>query len=173
MRNAILFLTMLSVGIGMSGQQTSSINPATSKGCPIGFGAQVNGRAIAQTADDQKKNGNGPLLEMMFSVRDTAKILSAGVTVHGLSSSNRYLPVDQHSDENAAQTFKLDRASGADGLTNAAVWLNKILFVNWAEVIELKFADGSVWHESSDSRCRTVPSKLLLVDATAVGKAQK
>jgi hypothetical protein len=173
MRNAILFLTMLSASVCMSAQQTSSTKVATSEGCPIGFGAQINGRAIAQTAADQKKNGSGPLLEMTFSVRGAAKIVSANVTVHGLSSSDRYLPVDQHSDENAAQTFELDRASGAAGLTNAAVWLNKILFVNWAEVTELKYADGSVWHESSDSQCRAVPSKLLLVDATAVGKAQK
>lgn len=173
MRNAILFLAIFFAGICMSGQQTSSTKAATSEGCPIGFGAQVNGRAIAQTAEDQKKNGSGPLLEITFSVRGTPKILSASVTVHGLFSSNRYLPADQHSPENAEQTFEVARASGADGLTNAAVWLNKILFVNWAEVTELKYADGSVWHESSDSQCRAVPNRLLLVDATAMGKAQK
>jgi hypothetical protein len=38
----------------------------------IGFGAQVNGRAIARSAEDDKKFGDGPLLEF----------------------SNHYLPAD-------------------------------------------------------------------------------
>jgi hypothetical protein len=167
MRNAFLLLMVLSAGVYVSAQQAISANPAKSVGCPIGFGAQVNARAIAQTAEDQKKIGDAPLLELTFGQRDTPKIVSASVTVHGLSSSHRFLPVDQGSDENATESFELGQGHGATGLTHTAVWVRKMLFVNWAEVTELKYADGSTWHASSDSQCRVVPSKLRLIDAVA------
>jgi dipeptidyl aminopeptidase/acylaminoacyl peptidase len=164
MRNAFLLLTLLSVGASIPAQQ---IIPSGNEGCPIGFSAQLNGRAIARTVEDQKKNGDGPLLELTFGRRDSLKMLSASITVHGLSSSNRYLPVNQRSDEKATQTFELRPVNGAADLTNAEVWLNKILFVSWVELTEMKYADGSAWHASSGVQCRAVPSKFLLVDATA------
>jgi len=162
MRNAFLLLTLLSAGAFVPAQQ---IIP--SEGCPIGFGAQVNGRAIARTIEDQKKNGDGPLLELTFERRDALKIVNASVTVHGLSASNRYLPVDKRPDENATQTFALRPENGAADLTNADVWLSKILSVSWVELTGMKYADGSAWHASPDAQCRAVPSKLLLVNATA------
>jgi hypothetical protein len=167
MRDAFLLLAVLSAGVYVSAQQAISANPAKSVGCPIGFGAQVNGRAIARTAEDQKKIGDAPLLELTFGQRDTPKIVSASVTVHGLSSSRRFLLVDQGSDENATETFELGPGHGATELTHTAVWVRKMLFVNWAEVTELRYADGSTWQRSSDSQCRVVPSKLHLIDAVA------
>jgi hypothetical protein len=167
MRNAFLLLAVLSAGVYVSAQQAISANPAESVGCPIGFGAQVNGRVIARTAEDQKKIGDAPLLELTFGQRDTPKIVSASVTVHGLSSSRRFLLVDQGSDENATETFELGPGHGATELTHTAVWVRKMLFVNWAEVTELRYADGSTWNASSDSQCRVVPSKLRLIDAVA------
>jgi hypothetical protein len=164
MRNAFLFLTLLSAGVFVSAQQTNFTKLYKSEGCPIGFGAQVNGRAIARTAEDQKKIGDAPLLDLTFRRRDTPRILSASVTVHGLSSSNRYLPVDKGSDENTTQTFDL---GGAAGLTDTEILVTKMLFVNWVEVTELRYANGSEWHASSEQQCRVVPSKLRLVDATA------
>jgi hypothetical protein len=164
MRNAFLLLTLLSVGASISAQQ---IIPSGSEGCPIGFSAQLNGRAIARTVEDQKKNGDGPLLELTFGRLDALKMLSASITVHGLSSSNRYLPVDKRSDADTTQTFELRPLNGAADLTNAEVWLNKILFVSWVELTEMKYSDGSAWHPSSGVQCRAVPSKFLLVDATA------
>jgi hypothetical protein len=167
MRNAFLLLTLLSAGTFVPAQQIIPAKPAKSEGCPIGFNAKVDGRAIARTVEDQKKNGDGPLLELTFGRRDALKIVSAIVTVHGLSSSNRYLPVDRRSDENATQTFELRPENGAADLTSADVWLSKILSVSWVELTEMKYADGSAWHASPDLQCRAVPSKLLLINATA------
>ncbi|MGD0446065.1 MAG: hypothetical protein ABSA39_19190 [Edaphobacter sp.] len=164
MRNAFLLLTLLSAGVSISAQQTI---PATSADCPIGFTAHVNGRAIVRTVEDRKKNGDGPLLELTFGRRDALKMLSASITVHGSDSSSRYLPVNQRSGENATQTFELRSENGATDLTNAEVWLNKVLFVSWVELTEMKYADGSAWHASSGVQCRAVPSKFLLVDAAA------
>jgi hypothetical protein len=167
MRNALLVLAMLSTSCYVSAQQITPFSPATSELCPIGFVARIDGRAIARTVEDEKKNGDGPLLELSFKRRDAQKILSANVIVHGLYSSNRYLPVNKPSDENRTQAFQLDRNHAASGLTAAEVRVNQMLFVNWVEVTELKYSDGSAWHASSEGQCRAVPSKLLLIDATA------
>jgi hypothetical protein len=169
MRNAFLLLALLSAAVFVPAQQVIP-GPAKSAGCPIGFSTQVNGRAIARTPDDQKKNGGGPLLELAFGHLDALKVVSATVTVHGLSPSSRYPP---GLDENATQTFELRPENGATDLTNAEVWLNKILSVSWVELAEMKYSDGSAWHASSDVQCRAVPGKRLLVDATATPRAQR
>ncbi len=126
--------------------------------------AQVNARAIARKAEDVKKNGDVPLLELTFGQRGKAKVMGAVVKVHGVMSSNRYLPVDERSGEDMTQTFDL---GGAAGLTDTSVWVTKLSYVDWAEVTELRYADGSSWHASSKVGCRAVPSKLRLIDATA------
>lgn len=167
MRNVLLVLALLSTGCYVSAQQITPLRPAKSEMCPIGFGAQIDGRAIARTVEDEKKNGDGPLLELTFKRRDAQKILSASVIVHGLYSSNRYLPVNEPSDENRTQAFQLDQNHAASGLTAAEVRVNQMLSVSWVEVTELKYSDGSAWHMSSEGQCRAVPSKLLLIDATA------
>jgi hypothetical protein len=149
----------------MSAQQAIVPKPGTSVGCPIGFDAQVNARAIAGTAEEDKKYGDAPLLELTFGQRGTLKILNATVAVHGLSSSHRFLPVDKDSIEDTTENFELGQEHGTTALVDTAVWVKKLLFVNWAEVTELKYVDGSTWHPSSDSQCRAVPSKLRLIDA--------
>jgi hypothetical protein len=168
MRNALLVLALLSISCYVSAQQITPVRPAKSDMCPIGFGVQIDGRAVARTVEDEKKNGDGPLLELTFKRRDAQKILSANVIVHGLYSSNRYLPINKPSDENRMQTFQLDQNDGASGLTAAEVRVNQMLSVSWVEVTELKYSDGSAWHTSSEGQCRVVPSKLLLIGATAM-----
>ncbi len=173
MRNALLLLALLSTGLYIPAQQTSSTGSPTSEGCPIGLSAQVNGRAIARSVEDQKKNGDGPLLELTFERRNAPKMLSASVTVHGLASSNRYLPVNKGIDENRIQSFDLGPSQGASELTNTEVRVTKMLFVRWIEVNELRYADGSTWHASSGEQCSAVPSKLRLVDASAAKPVQR
>jgi hypothetical protein len=172
MRQSCLLITLLSAGVSLSAQQFLPSTPAKSAACPIGFSAQVNGRAIARSVEDQKKKGDGPFLKLTFGRREAPKLMSASITVHGSSSSDRYLPVDKRfeenkTDKNKTQTFDLDSGHGAAELANSEVRLNKILFVSWVEVTDLRYADGSTWHVSSDAQCRAVPSKLHLVDAAA------
>ncbi len=93
----------------MSAQQSCPGKSPRSEACPIGFGAQVNARAIARKAEDVKENGEGPLLELTFGQRGTPKVMGAVVKVHGVVFSDRYLPVDKRSGENPSgnvtQTF--------------------------------------------------------------------
>ena len=173
MRNTFLLLILLSMGIALSAQQDTPSAPATftkpltENGCPVDFGAQVNSRPIARTIEDVRKHGNSPLLELTFGHRNTPKILGVTVTIHGLSSSRRFLPVSERSGEQRVQTFRLGPAHGSADLAHTEVWVTKMLFVRWAEVIELNYADGTTWHESPSAQCRAVPDLFHLVDLTA------
>jgi hypothetical protein len=173
MRSLFLSISLLAVSIPAVAQYSGSAQYSPSSSCPIDFGAQVNGRAIARTIEDEKKNPNASLLELTFGRWDhpqVPKIVSASVTVHGASSSDRYLPVGQRTglEKVATQTFELGKDRGAAGLLNAEVWVSRMTSVSWAEVRELKYADGSVWHASLDSECKARPSLFRLVDAGAM-----
>lgn len=164
MRNCLLLLSVFSAGISMPAQQISSNNASRTEGCPIGFGAQVNARAVEHRAEDTGKNSNRPLLELTFERHGTAKVMGAVIKAHGSVFSSRLLPVTERTGENRTQTFDL---GGAIGLRDTSVWVTELSYVSWAEVTELKYADGSSWHASSAGQCRAVPSKLRLVDAVA------
>jgi hypothetical protein len=170
MRNAFLLL-ILSTGTILSAQQHSAPTvynlPLASSDCPVNFGAELNSRLIARTVEDAQKHGDSPRLKLTFGHKDAPKILGATVTIHGLSSSRRYLPVSERSAANRTQTFKLDQAAGSPGLAHTEVWVTQMALVRWAEVTELNYADGTTWHPSRFTQCRAVPSLFHPVNLTA------
>ena len=173
MRNVCVVPVLLAASAGVTAQHATATKPAAIAtpamvtGCPVAFGAEVDGRARAQAIGDQEKRRDAPLLRLFFGRLDAPKIVGASVTVHGRVASSRYLPVGVRSDAERTQSFELDRDLGPMGLTEREVSVTKMAFVRWADVTELRYADGSVWHESGDAQCRAVPSGFRLVDAAA------
>lgn len=162
MRHVPLLLLLTILATLPVAAQPSRYRPT---GCPIGFGVQINGRAVARTIEDVKKNGDGPQLNLTFRPEDARKILGATFVVHGVLSSPGYLPLDKHPEGNTSQTFEL---GGPTGLTDTEmVGLSKVIFVSWTELTEIRFANSTIWHTSPDAQCRAVPSRLMLVSATA------
>lgn len=174
MRNALLLLILLSTGVGLSAQQNPINTTALpvlpiATGCPVNFEAQLNSQPRHHFIQEQQKFDDSQLLRLTFSHHNTAKILGASITVHGVSGSNsaQYLLVSRQTSQNKTQTFKLDRASESTGLTHVEVLVTKMMFVRWAEVTELRFADGSIWHPSALAQCRAMPSGFQLLSQSA------
>ena len=165
MRDASFLMILLLAGGHLSAQTIAPSEPA-SIGCPVHFGAEVSGRAVARSAKDAKKDDSAQLLELKFSPL-SAHIVSATVIVHGLSQKGRFLPANSATHEDETQVFHLKEASGTPGLVHSDVWISKMTVIKWAELTELQYEDGSVWQPSKDSQCRSVPSGLRLVNATA------
>jgi hypothetical protein len=172
MRNSLLLLSVLSTCILVSAQEASpgklttfSI-PAVGQGCPVNFGAQIDSRVVVRSIGDGPQNPNSQALKVTFRRVDTPTIVNASVTVHGMSSARRYLPVGQRSEANMSQTFELKPSQGSD-LRQAEVEITKMALVRWAEVTELRFADGSTWHTSAGEHCRATPSGFRLVSLSA------
>jgi hypothetical protein len=167
MRRLFLSLSLLVVSVPAVAQYIESANNRRIDNCPIIFGAQVNARANARTIEDTKKRPSAWLVDLTFAGRDQPKLVSASVTVYGLSSSNRYLPVGERWGEGKAvsQTFELH--SKAE-LRNARVRVSEVPFVNWVELRELRFSDGKVWRLSFDSECKARLSLFRLTNAVAM-----
>jgi hypothetical protein len=181
MRDLSLLMVFVLAGASTSAQENPVqpsqrvVTRAVSEGCPVNFGAQVNARAIVHSVQDAKEK-DAQLLELRFerlrasgseaTGAEARTILRASVTVHGVDQGARVLPVRNARDEDRTQVFELERRTEPAGLVDRDVWVHKML-VKWAEVTELRFADGSVWRASKDSYCRATPSLFRLVAATA------
>ena len=165
MRTAYVLTVFLAAGSMLA---QSPAHAKMTNACPVGFMANVSGRAIAHTVNDAGKGG-GQLLEISFDRLQTADIVSATVAVHGAASGNRVLPVKNETADadNNVQIFKLDKSPKERGLSQYEVWVTKLSTVAWSEVTELRYADGSIWQASKESQCMARPSLFKLVDATA------
>ena len=172
MRRTDLLLLLLTASLSLSAQQTrfatkAARYPLVSGGCPVNFGAELEGRAVMRSAEDAKHAIDSPLLKLTFTHLKTPMIKAATVTVHGLSATGRYLQVAEQPSEDRTQTFDLAGPSDASDLVSTEVSVNKMALVRWVEVTELTYADGSSWHSSDLAQCHAVPSRFHLVDATA------
>jgi hypothetical protein len=175
MRNALLLLLLLSTGVTLSAQQSlvghpSSIFVQTSgTGCPVNFDAQLNSQPQRHFIQEQKTFSDSPLLDLTFGHRKWVKIIGASITVHGVSGSNsaQYFLVSRETSQDKTQTFKVDRPSKSVGLARVQVLVTKMTFVRWAEITELRYADGSIWHPSALAQCHARPSGFHLVSQPA------
>jgi len=173
MRNILVVAAMFSFGSFALAQQASVATSQLSQGCPIGFGAQIDSRLIARTIDDERKGAIGPFLTLKFQPRGTASISAATVTVHGLTSYSRYLPVSESTNGHATQSFHLTSDQRAAGLRDADVHVDKVISVDWVDLKSVQYADGSQWLSAPDEQCRAAVSKLLLIDAVVGQRVQR
>ena len=166
-------LSVLAMTTGLFGQEGTRsaqfhlLKPGTI-GCPVFFGAQIDVRAVARTIDDMHQNPDAPLLRLTFGPGRT--ILSTNVVIHGSQGSGLLLPVAGQSGQKTADTtqnFELKRLSGQPTVADAEVRVTQLRLVRWAELTEVTFADGSIWHPTSDAQCRAVPSLFHLASASA------
>ena len=174
MRYASLLPIVLSMSFGLPAQQMTSGTatvltlPNLGEGCPVGVGAQLDGRAVMRTAGDAKAKVDSPLLQLSFDRQDQPRIVGARVTVHGVVPTSRLLPAAEHDDANRTQSFDLDRLSAKrQDVVEREVSVTRMTFVRWVDVTELRYADGSTWHASKEAQCRAVPSGFRLVDLAA------
>ncbi len=154
--------------------------PAPVSGCPVDFGASVSSRAVlnaAHSAPGQSTSDKAGNLTLSLTFAkpgsDTPAgasgraIAGAGVLVHGISGKPRVISAGAPSNDDRAQSFQLNPPKGAPTLLQSSVQVDQMMFVNWAEITELHFTDGSVWHPSGNSQCHATPSGFRLIGATA------
>ncbi|MBB5061309.1 hypothetical protein HDF16_006045 [Granulicella aggregans] len=172
MRNVCMVAFLILAGTSVSAQNDKGNQPKTSivqvsSGCPVGFGANLSGRAVVRSADDAKREGAAQLLELSFFVPlDTPSLKKVEITVHGLPQKGRLLPVQPSPVEDASQAFQLQASADPTSLNRAAVWITQITAARWVEITNIEYADGSSWHASETSLCHSKLSGFKLVDAT-------
>jgi len=137
--------------------------PFAYRGCPVGFSAQrQSAMELRYAADGQPmKHGQGVKVTLVSS--SEKKIVKASLVVHGVSNKRRVLPLSGDGREDLAEIFEL--ALGSDHRLRSEVWTDKVSIVQWVDLTEVQYADGTVWQATHSMRCRVAPSNFQLVTA--------
>ena len=138
-----------------------------SNNCPIALQAQLRPGTPSHLviASPARSSGN-PTLLLAFDSLDTAGLVSADITVHGLSGDGRVLDADSFTpDVRRTQTFQLSLHSRP--LEHASLSISRMPFITYAEVTELRYADGTSWHPSAASACQATPNSIQQLASAA------
>ena len=133
--------------------------------CPIGFTARASGTPVMVQTKDGRGKEPAHSVALQFKSSDTRRVESATVTIHGIRQTNLYLKTRGATEANTSRTFYLHPSAGSDGLAQDQVSVAGITTLRSAEIIEMRYTDGTVWHPSKLSACQAAISGLRLVDA--------
>jgi hypothetical protein len=165
--SGLLVLAMASGVVWAQGN--AQIGPTTfmaapvSTGCPVGFSAERQAARAVRYAKGEPVQTHGQGLELKFDPQnDPRKIVKVNITVHGIDGSARVIPAGEKSSDSVAELFELT-AAGDNSLRHSNVWTRGINVIQWVDLTEVAYADGSVWLASASGRCRVEPNGFLLV----------
>ena len=134
---------------------------ASAHGCPVAFTAEREGSlGLLQTKNPNPNPGMG--LDLYF--HSGQRLVEADITVYGWSKQLRMVPAANPPE--TSESFVL-KGTNEEPIMQSLVWMKRLGVVNSAELTRVVFSDGSVWAQSGSMHCTVVPSKLVLVGASA------
>jgi hypothetical protein len=137
-------------------------NRPDNAGCPVSFFASRQATGHFMSAGDVGQAGPAQGLHLMLNHLAAPAIESIEITVYGVSSKGRVLPVGLPSDD-VFKTFELRREAGSNSLSDADVWMHNVGSLSKVDLISIHYTDGTTWHSTENLKCRAVPSNFLLV----------
>ncbi len=165
MRNAFLVATCLLLSSPALAQVANADLVAVgSQNCPVAASAERGAPGLvvqtrkADTATAQTKL----FLHIMSS--DNKRLADVTVVLHGSDAQPRTELAGSASGSNLTEEFHLSGVPDHD-LYNASVSPVRVANVRWVSITSIRFADGTVWHPSSNSYCRIQPNGFLRVTA--------
>ena len=153
--------------IASASAQTTGKSPAVvlqappSQGCPVSFEARrANSGALINVSPSEKHRGQGYLLS--FLPQGGQGIAQARITLHGLSGAG-VIPAGEKAGADATKSFNVSPSAGANRYFHSMVYTGRLTGVQWVELNEITYADGTEWQESADATCRVAPNGFMLV----------
>lgn len=148
----------------------SSIDPAN---CPVGLQVKHAGNApIAIAADGaippsdryQQLHVTVTNLRLIMTNPLSREIVSAEITVHGLSRKGRFIPVAGADAPDLAKTVHVALNVKGNGQASRDLALQDFTpTVTAIDLNSIKYADGSEWHAAAPGACRVTPDLMMLV----------
>lgn len=140
---------------------------ASPAACPIAFTARANVTAIMVQTKDGRAKKPADSVALQFKSSDARRVESATVTIHGIRQTNLFLKTHAAAETNISRTFYLHPNAASDGLAQDQVSVSGITTLRSAEITEMRYSDGTVWHPSRGSACQAAISGFRLVDTPA------
>lgn len=132
--------------------------------CPVVFGAQANAAPL-MTLTANGSSAPVRTISLQFGSRDGRVVDSASVTIRGVTQSHLYLEVRGGSEEKQERTFHIESRAGSNGFTQSDLSVSGITALRTAEVTEIRFRDGTLWHPSGIAGCVAYFNGVHLVNA--------
>ena len=143
-------------------QTPATLTTVDSQSCPVVVSAQrwASG-GLVQTGKPTKAPDRATLY-LHFNAGGKNAIVAAKIVLHGTTASPRTELAGGMNPGDLSESHDLN-----GNLRNTSVALGKIVNVRWLSIAELRYADGTTWHESDQAYCHITPNGFRLVDATA------
>lgn len=139
------------------------VEAPNSAGCPVAFQARhASDGGLVQVSPGQKKRNEW--YQLTLSSLHGAGIAQARVTLHGIAGAH-VIPAGGSSNlPDATESFNLSPANNAKPhLLRSTVYAERLTGVQWIELNELTYSDGTQWKESDTAVCRITPNGFMLV----------
>ena len=145
--------------------------------CPLGMDVKqgIGSRMMAVDKSGAKVEMFAARIRLLLRDRESDKpspndkpapsIVKARVTVHGLNSKERILPVDSHSDDSGllTKTFTVSMASWGEAEVSGDLLLPGFTAARMVDLESVTYADGSTWTVASPAACHAAPDMLMPV----------
>ncbi len=136
---------------------------ANSLGCPVGFEARhAADGGLVSVSPSSRHHEQG--YRLIFAPGEGRAIAQATVTLHGLAGAH-VIPAGEKPGAETAESFNVSPSWSAKHLFQSTVFTQKLTGVQWVELNELTYVDGTKWHESAVVTCRVSPIGYMLVAA--------
>jgi hypothetical protein len=137
--------------------------PSPFSSCPVGLTAeQAHDGALAYAGSSGSAVHAEQVLDLSFSNTGARRIVGAQIEVHGTSVTRRVVPLGSGVAD-AVRTVHVDESVPANQQRTHRVIAPELSSVEWIDLIELRYADGTSWHAGEGKRCRAEPNPILRV----------
>ena len=164
---SVLLLAALASTITLSAQTAPSapvllVRPQISAGCPVGLVARhAADGGFVQVSPGTKQPHQS--YSITLTPQNARGIAQARITLGGMSGAH-VLPAGPHPGRDATESFNIT-PSADDHHFTSIIYVHTLTGVQWVELNEITWADGTRWHASPAEPCRITPDGFMLIEA--------
>jgi hypothetical protein len=154
--------------ITSSGAPTTLTIAAPPNSCPVGFSAEPGvgpGMVIVVNGDTTASQKLKLQLNYLTDPQlHPSNIISAQITVHGLTAKGRIAPASSDPDDNTiAKQVDLALTIAPGSTASTAMLFKGFTSVRWITLDSLTYANGTTWHPAAHKSCSIVPNRYMAV----------
>lgn len=157
-----LLLAAASLLAQSNSSQVVLVAPPTSADCPVALSARWTAVGAVKQAGKGTPS-SVPGYTIIFAPQNAHSITQAKLTLHGLNGA-QVMPAKSAVSSNATEDFTVAPSATDNHRFETVVYAQKLTGVQWIEIDDLTFADGTHWQKSATSTCLVVPSGLRLIN---------
>lgn len=134
------------------------------QGCPVSLRAQHLADGAMVRVRGGHPAGVGQWLHLMLADRGSSQIVSATVTIHGMSGKTGItLAATGGNSSDAEHTMTVELSAAEPGWVAANAWVSGMTAVQRIDLDSVVYSDGTVSSFAGRQACRVTPDPLMLI----------